>query len=184
MPSASIGCSPMACQDHRTEQPWGTRRLDPADGNAHADGPAGLRPSGPQHGTLKLGHYPPTGWRRRAAGTRSGRRTSPTDARPKPAGGLSPRGCPVEALAGARERGRGAGATSGPAGVRSRSCRLQAGGVYTLGEGPPLCAAELARELLAARGGASGAESRGAGHHGDLMTAVALAVWWQGLARM
>src|SRR4051812_35462257 len=24
MPSASIGCSPMACQDHRTEQPWGT----------------------------------------------------------------------------------------------------------------------------------------------------------------
>src|SRR3954452_1241417 len=22
MPSASIGCSPMACQDHRTEQPW------------------------------------------------------------------------------------------------------------------------------------------------------------------
>src|SRR3954451_24559938 len=23
MPSASIGCSPMACQDHRTEQPWG-----------------------------------------------------------------------------------------------------------------------------------------------------------------
>ena len=27
-----------------------------------------------------------------------------------------------------------------------------------------------------------GAESRGAGHHGDLMTAVALAVWWQGLS--
>ena len=44
--------------------------------------------------------------------------------------------------------------------------------------------AELARELRAARGGPSGAESRGAGHHGDLMTAVALAVWWQGLARM
>ena len=30
-------------------------------------------------------------------------------------------------------------------------------------------------------GGPSGAESKGAGHHGDLMTAVALAVWWQGL---
>ena len=44
--------------------------------------------------------------------------------------------------------------------------------------------AELAQELLAARGGPSGAESRGAGHHGDLMTAVALAVWWQGLARL
>src|SRR4051812_23663695 len=42
--------------------------------------------------------------------------------------------------------------------------------------------AELAQELLAARGGPSGAESRGAGHHGDLMTAVALAVWWRGLA--
>ena len=44
--------------------------------------------------------------------------------------------------------------------------------------------AELARELPQARGGPSGAESRGAGHHGDLMTAVALAVWWQGLARV
>ena len=42
----------------------------------------------------------------------------------------------------------------------------------------------LAQELLAARGGPSGAESRGAGHHGDLMTAVALAVWWQGAARL
>jgi hypothetical protein len=42
--------------------------------------------------------------------------------------------------------------------------------------------AELAAELLAARGGASGAESRGKGHHGALMTAVALAVWWRGLA--
>ena len=41
--------------------------------------------------------------------------------------------------------------------------------------------AELAQELLQARGGPFGAESRGPGHHGDLMTAVALAVWWQGL---
>ncbi len=43
-------------------------------------------------------------------------------------------------------------------------------------------AAALVRELLAARGGPSGAESRGKGHHGDLMTAVALAVWGAGLA--
>ena len=41
--------------------------------------------------------------------------------------------------------------------------------------------AELAAELLAARGGPSGAESRGAGHHGDLMTAAVLALWWYGL---
>ena len=32
--------------------------------------------------------------------------------------------------------------------------------------------------------GSSGAESRGAGHRGNLMTAVALAVWWQALARV
>ena len=43
-------------------------------------------------------------------------------------------------------------------------------------------AAELARELLAARGGPSYVASRGPGHHGDLMTAVALAVWWRGMA--
>ena len=54
--------------------------------------------------------------------------------------------------------------------------------MYTLGEGCPYGAA-LAQELLQERGGPS-AESRGAGHHGDLMTAVALAVWWSGLARM
>ena len=54
-------------------------------------------------------------------------------------------------------------------------------GRLRVAEGCPY-AAELAQELLAARGGPSGAESRGAGHHGDLMTAVALAVWWQGLA--
>jgi hypothetical protein len=48
----------------------------------------------------------------------------------------------------------------------------------------PACpyAAELAQELLQARGGQAGAESRGPGHHGDLMTAVALAVWWQRLS--
>jgi hypothetical protein len=45
-------------------------------------------------------------------------------------------------------------------------------------------AAELARELLQARGGPSGAESRGTGHHGDLLVAISLALWWQGLARM
>jgi hypothetical protein len=33
-------------------------------------------------------------------------------------------------------------------------------------------AARLTCELLQARGGPSGAERRGAGHHGDLMTAV------------
>jgi hypothetical protein len=42
----------------------------------------------------------------------------------------------------------------------------------------------LAAELLAARGGPSYVASRGPGHHGDLMTAVALAVWWQGTARL
>ena len=34
------------------------------------------------------------------------------------------------------------------------------------------------------RGGPSGAESRGTGRYGDLMTAVALAVWWQGMSRL
>lgn len=43
---------------------------------------------------------------------------------------------------------------------------------------------DLAAELLQARSGPSGAESRGPGHHGDLMTAVALALWWQGAARL
>ena len=41
--------------------------------------------------------------------------------------------------------------------------------------------AELAQELLQARGGPAEAESRGAGHHGDLMVAVSLCLWWQGL---
>ena len=27
-------------------------------------------------------------------------------------------------------------------------------------------------------------EARGPGHHGDLMTAVALALWWQGIGRL
>jgi hypothetical protein len=40
---------------------------------------------------------------------------------------------------------------------------------------------ELAQELLAARGSAFGVQSRGAGHHGDLMVAVSLCLWWQGL---
>src|SRR4051794_36755395 len=31
MPSASIGCSPMACQDHRTEQPWGSMDVSTSD---------------------------------------------------------------------------------------------------------------------------------------------------------
>jgi|SRR5690349_3815833 len=50
----------------------------------------------------------------------------------------------------------------------------------------PACphAAELADELLQARGGPSGAESRGAGRHGDLLVVVSLALWWQGVARM
>ena len=56
-------------------------------------------------------------------------------------------------------------------------------GRLRVGEGCPY-RDELAQEVLAARGGPSGAESRGAGHHGDLMTAVALAVWWQGLERV
>ena len=42
----------------------------------------------------------------------------------------------------------------------------------------------LAAELLQARGGPSGAESRGRGHHGDLATAVALALWWQATCRL
>src|SRR4051812_34482198 len=41
----------------------------------------------------------------------------------------------------------------------------------------------LAGELLAVRGGPTGGESRGAGHHDDLMTAVALALWAQALMR-
>lgn len=45
-------------------------------------------------------------------------------------------------------------------------------------------AAELAQELLEARGGPSGAESRGAGHHGDLVTAVSLCLWWGMTARL
>jgi hypothetical protein len=56
---------------------------------------------------------------------------------------------------------------------------LEAGRLW-VAEGCP-CRAKLVQELLAARGGPSGAEGRGAGHHGGLMTAVALAVWWQGL---
>jgi len=56
-------------------------------------------------------------------------------------------------------------------------------GRLRVAEGCPY-AGELARELLAARGGPSGAESRGAGHHGDLVTAMALAMWWQGAARL
>ena len=54
-------------------------------------------------------------------------------------------------------------------------------GRLRVAEGCPY-AGELAQELLQARGGPSGAESRGKGHHGDLMTAVALAVWGAGLA--
>ena len=65
--------------------------------------------------------------------------------------------------------------------ARSRAVEAVEGGRLRVAEGCPY-RAELAQELLAARGGPSGAESRGAGHHGDLMTAVALAVWWQGLA--
>ena len=61
------------------------------------------------------------------------------------------------------------------AAVEARRLRVAEGLTY----GPA-----LAGELLQARGGASGAESRGAGHHGDLMTAVALCLWWQGLARL
>src|SRR4051794_30959235 len=44
--------------------------------------------------------------------------------------------------------------------------------------------AELAQKLLAARGGVSGVESRTRDAHGDLMTAVALCLWAQGLVRV
>lgn len=46
--------------------------------------------------------------------------------------------------------------------------------------------AGLLAELLAARGGDGGGaiEARGPGHHGDLMTAVALALWWRAIGRL
>ena len=56
-------------------------------------------------------------------------------------------------------------------------------GRLRVAEGCPY-AAELAQELLAARGGPSGAESRGVGHHGDLVTAVSLCLWWSMTARL
>ena len=44
--------------------------------------------------------------------------------------------------------------------------------------------AELERELLAARGGPAGAESRTRDAHGGLTVAVSLCLWWQALARL
>jgi len=44
--------------------------------------------------------------------------------------------------------------------------------------------AELERELLAARSGPAGAESRTRDAHGGLTVAVSLCLWWQGLARL
>jgi hypothetical protein len=44
--------------------------------------------------------------------------------------------------------------------------------------------AELAQELLAARGGPSYVASRGPGHHGDLACAVSLCLWGQEMARL
>jgi hypothetical protein len=60
---------------------------------------------------------------------------------------------------------------------------LEAGRLRVAGEGCSYVA-ELAQELLQAGGGPGGAGEQGADHHGDLMTAVALAVWWQGVARL